>query len=236
MCAPGSVPGRSVKSPGNAPPITATARSIRWSGSEARRRIFRDDAPPAKLAKLEALFGRSGIALDPARCLLPRRTSVHCRSRRPPLVLAPGNAGTAQGRADRASGRMGSCGLAETAPVCWCWRTRDWIDATTQELMTRLIWRVAAMHALIVVTARPDFARPGAGRARVGMSTLDRLVAAMDWPGSPGPLSRREACKGNDRGDRRQKRRQTAVPGGTHPGRPGFLGPPAATAIPTPCS
>ena len=50
-----------------------------------------------------------------------------------------------------------------------------WIDPTTQELLTRLIDSIESARVLAIVTARPEFASPWAGRDHVASLALSRL-------------------------------------------------------------
>ena len=64
-----------------------------------------------------------------------------------------------------------------------------WMDATTQELMTRLIHALGGASVLIVITARPNFSSPWSRRAQVSIVGLERLnnqqcedfVARVAW-------------------------------------------------------
>lgn len=65
--------------------------------------------------------------------------------------------------------------LASARPLLLLLEDAHWIDATTLELMSRLVADAADVPLLIVITARPEFASPWSGRAEVGTIGLDRL-------------------------------------------------------------
>ncbi len=65
--------------------------------------------------------------------------------------------------------------VAAAQPLLFVVEDAHWIDATTLEVLTRLVgWPVHA-PLLAVVTARPEFASPWNGRAEVSTIGLDRL-------------------------------------------------------------
>ena len=74
-----------------------------------------------------------------------RRSSSRPPSARPPPVAA---------LVDRLTR------LAEDAAGAVLLEDVHWIDPTTQELLTRLIDRIASTRVLAVITARPEFASP----------------------------------------------------------------------------
>jgi class 3 adenylate cyclase/tetratricopeptide (TPR) repeat protein len=60
-------------------------------------------------------------------------------------------------------------------PVLIVLEDAHWIDATTLELMTRLIDRIGQARALAVTTARPEFVPPWQMRSQATLLTLGRL-------------------------------------------------------------
>jgi len=60
-------------------------------------------------------------------------------------------------------------------PVLVVLEDAHWIDATTLELMTRLVDSIAQARLLAVVTARPDFVPPWSSRPHATLVTLGRL-------------------------------------------------------------
>ena len=66
-------------------------------------------------------------------------------------------------------------GLSASEPVLLVLEDAHWIDPTTQELLTRLIDSIESARVLAIVTARPEFASPWAGRDHVASLALSRL-------------------------------------------------------------
>jgi predicted ATPase len=65
--------------------------------------------------------------------------------------------------------------LSDADPVLLILEDAHWIDATTLELMTRLIDSIGSARLLAVVTARPEFAPPWQARQHSTLLTLSRL-------------------------------------------------------------
>lgn len=68
--------------------------------------------------------------------------------------------------------------LAAERPVLFVLEDVHWVDATTSELLTRLIDAIAHEHVLVIVTARPEFTAPWIGRAHASQLRLSRLGRA----------------------------------------------------------
>jgi class 3 adenylate cyclase/tetratricopeptide (TPR) repeat protein len=68
--------------------------------------------------------------------------------------------------------------LGEIDPVFLIVEDAQWIDATTLELMTRVVDSIGPARLLAVVTARPDFAPPWLARPHATLLTLGRLGRA----------------------------------------------------------
>ena len=66
-------------------------------------------------------------------------------------------------------------GLAAHRPVLLVFEDAHWIDPTSLELLERTIDRVHGLPVLLIVTARPEFAPPWAGRPHVTVHPLNRL-------------------------------------------------------------
>jgi len=139
---------------------------------EATAAIAADDAPDAKAAKLEALLAQSGMDRDRAMPLFAELLSIHLEGRYQPAQGTP---------AQRKAALIAVLAewvarTAEAAPLLLVLEDAHWIDATTLELMTRLVLTGGTMPALVIVTGRPSFASPWGGRPRVGLIALDRLA------------------------------------------------------------
>jgi predicted ATPase len=66
-------------------------------------------------------------------------------------------------------------GLAAHQPVLMVWEDVHWSDPTTRELLDLVIDRVPTLRVLLIITFRPEFAPPWAGRPHVTLLTLSRL-------------------------------------------------------------
>src|SRR5262249_1739408 len=66
-------------------------------------------------------------------------------------------------------------GLAARQPVLMIFEDAHWIDPTSLELLERIADRVQSLRVLLIVTARPEFAPPWAGRPHITVHPLNRL-------------------------------------------------------------
>jgi predicted ATPase/class 3 adenylate cyclase len=130
-----------------------------------------DDAPKAKLAKLEALLGQATDRLDEAVPLLGALLSVPTQGRYPPLNLSP----------ERQKQRTLEvlieqlAGLARDRPVLESYEDLHWVDPSTLEMLDILVERVRGLPVLVVLTYRPEFSPPWSGQAHVTALTMNRL-------------------------------------------------------------
>ena len=69
-------------------------------------------------------------------------------------------------------------GLAAPQPVLMVYEDVHWSDPTTRESLDLLIDRVSALRILVIITFRPEFTPPWAGRSHV---TLLRFLARRCW-------------------------------------------------------
>ena len=65
--------------------------------------------------------------------------------------------------------------IAVAKPLLLVLEDAHWIDASTMELLTRLVGTLVDVPLLTVITARPEFVSPWSGRAEVSTIGLDRL-------------------------------------------------------------
>jgi predicted ATPase/class 3 adenylate cyclase len=130
----------------------------------------RDDAPEAKLAKLEEALG--GMSLEAGDVpLLADLLRLPASARYPRLDLAPQ-------RKKEETFRMllrQIDGLASREPVLALFEDVHWIDPTSRELLDRMIERAQSQRILILVTFRPEFHPPWSGQPHVILRTLGRL-------------------------------------------------------------
>jgi class 3 adenylate cyclase/predicted ATPase len=133
--------------------------------------FHREDTPEERLQKLEAVLAQGTNDLTEAVPLLADLLSVPTAGRYPALNLTP------QKRRDKTlHAQLDQVeGLTERQPVLMMWEDIHWSDPTTRESLDLLVDRVAALRILVVLTFRPEFVPPWAGRPHVTMLTLSRL-------------------------------------------------------------
>jgi tetratricopeptide (TPR) repeat protein len=130
-----------------------------------------DDAPEAKLAKLELLLRRATEQLDETVPLIAALLGVPTHDRYPALNLSP------QRQKQRTLEVLIEqlAGLARARPVLELYEDLHWVDPSTLELLDLLVERVRALPVLAVLTYRPEFTPPWSGRAHVTALPLNRL-------------------------------------------------------------
>ena len=68
-------------------------------------------------------------------------------------------------------------GLAVRQPVLMLFEDAHWSDPTSLELLDLIIDRVPELPLLLIITFRPEFSPPWAGRPHVNSLGLNRLPA-----------------------------------------------------------
>ena len=138
---------------------------------EQAARFALEDSTTQKLDKLDAWLTKADMPLSPIAPLLANLLSLPAEGRYPPLELTP-----AQFKNAAISALVDYVlHLSEREPVLLDLEDAHWIDPTTLELMTRLIDSIGSARVLVVVTARPEFVSPWAGRDHVLTLALSRL-------------------------------------------------------------
>jgi predicted ATPase len=66
--------------------------------------------------------------------------------------------------------------LASDNPVLMIFEDVHWIDPTSLEALGRIVNRIKALPALLIVTFRPEFNGPWVGQSHVMSLTLNRLA------------------------------------------------------------
>jgi predicted ATPase len=130
----------------------------------------RDDDPPTRLDKLDALLSQTATPAEDRR-LTADLLTLRDAERFPALDLSP------QQRKQRtleALVRQLEL-LARRHPVLMVFEDAQWIDPTSLELMDRTIERIQRWPVLLLMTFRPEFHPPWIGQAHVTMVTLNRL-------------------------------------------------------------
>ncbi|HKF73051.1 MAG TPA: AAA family ATPase, partial [Stellaceae bacterium] len=134
---------------------------------ERAARFARSDGPAAKLEKLAALLGDDADELP----LLAELLSLPEIPASPLLELAP------QKKKERTFAALLRLleSLARRQPVLMVFEDVHWIDATTRELLDRIMPRVEKLPVLLIATFRPEFQPPWTGLPHVTSMTLSRL-------------------------------------------------------------
>ena len=144
---------------------------------ERKLRFARDDAPESKLDKLEALIvGEYGLPLSDLR-FVASTLSIPCEARYGPLAITP------QKHKDETLHALVDVigAAARERPSVVLFEDVHWADATTLEVLDRLVERVKDMPLLIVLTHRPEFKNRWASHdyvIAVGITKLTRAQCA----------------------------------------------------------
>ena len=130
-----------------------------------------DDAPQAKLDKLDALLAQSSTSPHDA-ALLSGMLSLPDDGRYPAIELTP------QQRRQKTLEALvlQVAALACQNPVLMIFEDAHWADPTSLELFGRIVDKIPKIRVLLIVTYRPEFEPPWIGRAHVTALTLNRLA------------------------------------------------------------
>ena len=133
--------------------------------------LAHDDAPQAKLDKLDAVLAHTSTSIEDA-ALFAEMLSLPNDGRYPALDL------TAPQRRQRTLEALVSQveALARQSPVLMIFEDAHWTDPTSLEAFGRTVDRIAGLRALLIVTFRPEFEPPWIGRPHVTALTLNRLA------------------------------------------------------------
>src|SRR5207237_4087780 len=128
----------------------------------------RDDPPPAKLEKLEALLARAAPPGEDV-AFLADLLSLPASERHPLPNLSP------QRKKERILEALIRQieGLARQQPVIIVFEDAHWIDPTSRELLDLIVERVSSLPVLLIVTFRPEFQAPWTGQPQVTMLALN---------------------------------------------------------------
>jgi predicted ATPase len=66
--------------------------------------------------------------------------------------------------------------LSRQNPILMIFEDAHWIDPTSFELFGRIVDKIPSLHALLIITFRPEFEPPWIGRAYVTALTINRLT------------------------------------------------------------
>lgn len=134
----------------------------------------RDDAPEARLAKMEQALRGSPAQIAEAAPLFAALLSLPT-DRYPALALSP------QKRKERTLEALAAQveALARTGPVLLVVEDIHWVDPTSQELLELLVPKLQSLPVLVVMTYRLEFSPVWLGRPGVTILTLNRLARSQ---------------------------------------------------------
>jgi class 3 adenylate cyclase/predicted ATPase len=132
----------------------------------------RDDAPPARLAKIEAALVRYGLAQPEAMALWAAFLSVPVSDKHPPLNLTP------QRQKEKTFQAIVALLLALGAeqPLLVIVEDLHWADPSTRELVDFVFGQVPAASILLLMTSRPEFRPPWANHSHFTHLTVNRVT------------------------------------------------------------
>ena len=124
----------------------------------------------AKLDKLDALLAQTATSAQDA-ALFAEMLSLANDGRYPALDLAP------EQRRQRTMDALiaQTEALIRQSPVLMIFEDAHWADPTSLELFGRTVDRIKTLSVLLIVTFRPEFNAPWAGRSHVTSLALNRL-------------------------------------------------------------
>jgi class 3 adenylate cyclase/tetratricopeptide (TPR) repeat protein len=131
----------------------------------------RDDAPAAKLDKLETLLSQSDDSVQETVAVFADLLVVPADERYPPLPDDP------RQKRERIFAMLVRQleDLARHRPVLLLFEDAHWSDSTSLDLLDRIAEQIRRLPVLMVVTFRPDFEPPWIGQAQVTSVILSRL-------------------------------------------------------------
>jgi class 3 adenylate cyclase/predicted ATPase len=133
--------------------------------------LAHDDAPGARLDKLDALLARTSTAIEDAT-LFAEMLSLPNDGRYPALDLAP-----QQHRQRTLEAFVWQLEVVTRfTPVLMIFEDAHWTDPTSLELFSRTVDRLRTLRVLLIVTFRPEFDSPWIGRPYVTALTINRLA------------------------------------------------------------
>jgi class 3 adenylate cyclase/predicted ATPase len=132
--------------------------------------LAHDDTPQARLDKLDAVLAQTSTSPEDA-ALFAEMLSLPNDGRYPALVLSP------EQRRQRTLEALTAqvAGLASRQPVLMIFEDAHWTDPTSLEAFGRTVDRTKTLPVLLIVTFRPEFNAPWAGRSHVTSVALNRL-------------------------------------------------------------
>ena len=129
-----------------------------------------DETFQAKLDKFDALLAQTSTSIQDA-ALFAEMLSLPNDGRYPAIELTPEQ--RRQKTLEALTGQL--AGLASQHPVLMIVEDAHWVDPTSLEAFGRTVDRIKTLPALLIVTFRPEFSAPWAGRSHVMSLALNRL-------------------------------------------------------------
>jgi class 3 adenylate cyclase/DNA-binding SARP family transcriptional activator len=125
----------------------------------------------ARLDKLEALLKPAAKNVPRDMVLIAELLGVQAEGRYPALAVSPQQKGemTIAAFLDQLDG------VVAQRPAVIVFEDAHWIDPTSQDLLNRMVARVASLPVLLVVTGRPELQPAWVGEPHVTMLPLSRL-------------------------------------------------------------
>jgi class 3 adenylate cyclase/predicted ATPase len=132
--------------------------------------LAHDDTPQARLDKLDAVLAQTKTSVEDA-ALFADMLSLPNDGRYPTVDLTP------EERRQRTLEALTAqlVWLANQQPILMIFEDVHWIDPTSLEALGRIVNRIKALPALLIVTFRSEFNAPWVGRSHVTSLTLNRL-------------------------------------------------------------
>jgi class 3 adenylate cyclase/tetratricopeptide (TPR) repeat protein/tRNA A37 threonylcarbamoyladenosine biosynthesis protein TsaE len=129
-----------------------------------------DDIPQAKLEKLDMMLAQTSTSKQDV-ALFAEMLSLPNDGRYPAIDLAP------EQRRQRTLEALTTqvAKLASQRPVLMIFEDAHWTDPTSLEAFGRSVDQIKTLPALLIVTFRPEFNAPWAGRSHVMSLALNRL-------------------------------------------------------------
>ena len=154
------------------PQHTASAFYPIISQTERAAGMAHDDTAQAKLDKLDALLAQTSTPIQDA-ALFAEMLSLPNDGRYPALDLAP------EERRQRTQEALTAqlAGLTKQRPALMIVEDAHWVDPTSLEVFGRTVDQIKTLPVLLIVTFRPEFNAPWAGRSHV--TTLVRLALSL---------------------------------------------------------
>jgi predicted ATPase/class 3 adenylate cyclase len=133
--------------------------------------LLHNDTSQQKLDKLDALLGQTSTSIEDA-ALLAETLSLANDGRYPALELTPQQ--RRQKTLEALTAQMKTLSLQN--PVLMVFEDAHWADPTSLEAFGRVVDRIRTLRVLLLVTFRPEFDAPWAGRPYVTSLIINRLA------------------------------------------------------------